>query len=161
MSPVRAPSQPPFPLGVLFVLPTVAFWGLIIVGTNRDGGRHAGTYAAWAFGVAGVTLAVFAVLKVRQVRARNAEKRRATEEGVRTTARIVSTRVRGHLNQDPYVVFELEVTPETGERYRVSVTELVSQLAIPRIQPDTVLDVHVHPDDRAFVVIDPAARGRG
>ena len=161
MSPVRAPSQPPFPLGVLFVLPTVAFWGLIIVGTNRDGGRHAGTYAAWAFGVAGVTLAVFAVLKVRQVRARNAEKRRATEEGVRTTARIVSTRVRGHLNQDPYVVFELEVTPETGERYRVSLTERVSPLAIPRIQPDPGLDVHLHPVDRAFVVIDPAALGRG
>lgn len=104
---------------------------------------------------------MFAVLKIRQVRARNAEKRRATEDGIRTTARIVSTRVRGHLNQDPYVVFELEVTPEAGEKYRVSVTELVSQLAIPRIQPDTVLDVHVHPDDRAFVVIDPAALGRG
>ena len=66
-----------------------------------------------------------------------------------------------HLNQDPYVVFLLEVTPESGDPYRVNVTELVSQLAIPRIQPETVVDVHVHPDDRQFVVIDPAALGRG
>ena len=84
----------------------------------------------------------------------------AVRDGIRTTARIVSTRVKGHLNQDPYVVFELEVTPETGAPYRTSVTELVSQLAIPRIQPDAVVDVHVHPEDDRFVVIDPVALGR-
>ena len=58
-------------------------------------------------------------------------------------------------------MFTLEVNPESGGPYRVTVDELVSQLAIPRIQVDTVLDVHVHPDDPRFVVIDPEAIGRG
>lgn len=160
MTAVAPPSRPQFPVGVIMILPTIAFWTLVVVGATRDGGRHAGTYAAYAFAVAGVGLAVFAFFKIRQVRARNAHKRRAVEDGTRTTARIVGARVRGHLNQDPYVVFTLEVNPESGEPYRVSVDELVSQLAIPRIQVDMVLDVHVHPDDPQFVVIDPEAIGR-
>lgn len=155
-----SPSQPRFPVGVIMILPTIAFWTLVIMGATRDGGKHAGTYAAYAFAVAGVGLAVFAFFKIRQVRARNAHRRRALKDGIRTTARIANARVRGHLNQDPYVVFTLEVNPESGEPYRVTVDELVSQLAIPRIQVDTVLDVHVHPDDPRFVVIDPEAIGR-
>lgn len=161
MTAVTAPSQPQFPLGVIMILPTIAFWTLVIVGATRDDGKHAGTYAAYAFAVAGAGLAVFAFFKIRQVRARNAHKRRAVDDGTRTPARIVGARVRGHLNQDPYVVFTLEVQPESGESYRVTVDELVSQLAIPRIQVGTVLDVHVHPDDPQFVVIDPEATGRG
>lgn len=157
---MRAPSQPQLPLGVLFVLPTIVFWVLVVKGATSGNEGDAGRYVAYAFGVAGVTLAVFAFFKIRQVRARRADQLRAVRDGIRTTARIVSTRVRGHLNQDPYVVFELEVRPETGAAYRTSVTELVSQLAIPRIQPDAVLDVHVHPDDEKFVVIDRAALGR-
>jgi hypothetical protein len=160
MTSVREPSQPPFPLGVLFVLPTILFWFLVIKGATSGDEGDAGRYAGYAFGIAGVTLAVFAFFKIRQVRARSADQRRAVRDGIRTTARIVSTRVKGHLNQDPYVVFELEVTPESGATYRTSVTELVSQLAIPRIQPDAVIDVHVHPDDDRFVVIDRAALGR-
>lgn len=160
MTAVTAPSQPQFPLGVIMIVPTIAFWTLVIMGATRDDGKHAGTYAAYAFAVAGVGLAIFAFFKIRQVKARNAHKRRALESGIRTTARIAGTRVRGHLNQDPYVVFTLEVSPETGESYRVTVDELVSQLAIPRIQVDTIIDVHVHPDDPQFVVIDPAALGR-
>ena len=157
---MRSPSQPQFPLGVLFIVPTIVFWVLVIKGATSGDEGEAGRYAAMAFAVAGVTLAVFAFFKIRQVRARRAHRRRAVEDGVRTTARIVSTRARGRLNQDPYVVFELEVSPEVGAPYRVSVLELVSQLAIPRIQPDTIVDVHVHPDDDRFVVIDPAVLGR-
>ena len=160
MTAVTPPSQPQFPVGIIMIGPTIAFWTLVVMGATRDGGRHAGTHVAYAFAVAGVGLAVFAVLKVRQVRARSAHRRRAMTDGIRTTARIVGTRVRGHLNQDPYVVFQLEVRPETGDPYRVSVDELVSQLAIPRIQVDSVLDVHVHPDDPGFVVIDPEVLGR-
>lgn len=157
---MREPSRPPLPLGALFILPTLLFWILVIRGATSGDEGDAGRYAGYAFGIAGVTLAIFAFFKIRQVRARNADERRAVRDGIRTTARIVSTRVKGHLNQDPYVVFELEVTPEAGAPYRTSVTELVSQLAIPRIQPDTVVDVHVHPDDDRFVVIDPVALGR-
>ncbi|TQK71907.1 MULTISPECIES: hypothetical protein [unclassified Nocardioides] len=157
---MREPSRPPLPLGALFILPTLLFWILVIRGATSGDEGDAGRYAGYAFGIAGVTLAIFAFFKIRQVRARNADERRAVRDGIRTTARIVSTRVKGHLNQDPYVVFELEVTPETGAPYRTSVTELVSQLAIPRIQPDAVVDVHVHPDDDRFVVIDPVALGR-
>ncbi|MBM7519717.1 hypothetical protein [Nocardioides nitrophenolicus] len=157
---MRAPSQPPFPIGVLFVLPTILFWFLVVKGATSGDEGAAGRYAGHAFGVAGLTLAVFAFVKIRQVRARNAERLRAVRDGIRATARIVSTRVTGHLNQDPYVVFELEIAPEAGASYRTSVTELVSQLAIPRIQPGMVLDVHVHPDDERHVVIDAAALGR-
>lgn len=160
MTAVPAPSQPPFPVGVIMIVPTIAFWTLVVIGATRNDGEHAGTYAAYAFAVAGVGLAVFAFFKIRQVRARSAHRRRAVTDGIRTTARITNARVRGHLNQDPYVVFTLEVTPESGEPYRVTADELVSQLAIPRIQVDTILDVHVHPDDPQFVVIDPAALGR-
>lgn len=154
---MTAPSKPPFPLGVLMILPGTAFWILVILGATTEDNR----YVAAAFAVGGLGLAMFAVLKVGQSRAKQLEVARAVEAGTRTTARIVSTRARGSLNNNPYVVFTLEVNPESGARYQVEVTELVSQLAIPRIQPDTVLDVHVHPDDPKFVVIDPAALGRG
>ncbi|KRB77343.1 hypothetical protein ASE01_11490 [Nocardioides sp. Root190] len=137
-------------------LPGTAFWVLVILAATREDNR----LIAWAFAVGGLGLAVFAVLKAQQVRDRKVHRMRAVEAGTRTTARIVSTRVRGHLNQDPYVVFGLEVLPESGDSYRVEITELVSQLAVPRILPDTVIDVHVHPDDPLYVVIDPAAVGR-
>ena len=150
------PSQPPVPIGALMFLPGTAFWVLVILAATREDDGLIGA----AFAVGGLGLALFAVLKVRETRARKVHRARAVEEGARTTARIVTTRVRGHLNQDPYVVFGLEVTPETGTPYRVERTELVSQLAIPRIQSDTVLDVWIHPDDPQYVVIDPAALGR-
>lgn len=138
-------------------LPGTLLWVFVILGATREDNR----YVAAAFVVGGAGLALFAVLKVRESRAKRVHRDRAIESGTRTTARIAATRVRGSLNNNPYVVFTLDVNPESGEPYRVELTELVSQLAIPRILPDTVVDVWVHPDDRDFVVIDPAALGRG
>ncbi|MFC7502314.1 hypothetical protein ACOACQ_11215 [Nocardioides sp. CPCC 206347] len=152
-----APSTPTFPLGALMILPGTLFWVFVILGATREDNR----FVAAAFVVGGAGLAVFAVLKTRESRTRRAHRERAIESGTRTTARIAATRVRGSLNNDPYVVFTLDVAPESGKAYRVELTELVSQLAIPRILPDTVIDVWVHPDDPNFVVIDPAALGRG
>ncbi|KRA29459.1 hypothetical protein ASD81_20975 [Nocardioides sp. Root614] len=138
-------------------LPGTLFWVLVILAaTTEDDG-----YVAAAFAVGGAGLALFAVLKVRESRVKRLHRDRAISSGTRTTARIVATRVRGSLNNDPYVIFTLDVDPESGEPYRVELTELVSQLAIPRILPDTVIDVWVHPDDPQYVVIDPAALGRG
>lgn len=156
ISAVSAPSRPPLPLGVFLVLPGTAFWVLVIIGATTEEAR----YVAYALGLGAVTMAVFAVFKVRQLRTERAHRARAIEAGTEATARIVSTRVRGHLNHDPYVVFDLEVAPESGPAYRVQVTELVSQLAVPRIQPDALLDIHIHPDDPKYVVIAPAALGR-
>lgn len=158
---MHAPSRPAFPLGALLVLPGTAFWVLVIVGTTKDGGRQAGAYVGAAVALGVVTGIVFAVLKVRQLRARKARRARALTSGARTTARIVGTRVRGHLNHDPYVVFDLEVSAPRGGDFRIEVVELVSQLAVPRIQPESVLEVWIHPDDPRYVVIDPSELGRG
>ena len=44
--------------------------------------------------------------------------------------------------------------PEGAAPYRVTTRALISMLAIPRIQPGTVIDVRVDRADRARVVVD-------
>jgi hypothetical protein len=104
----------------------------------------------------GAVIAVFAItVAVRRSRARSAERARILDEGTLAKARIVSAKNNGSMNNDPYVDFLLAVTPEGGETYEVGYRTLVSQMAIPRVQPDAVVDVWVDPIDPQQVVIDP------
>ncbi len=130
---------------------SMAFWTLVIIGATRDDGFIVNV----ALGL-GAVIAVFAItMAVRRSRARRALRERILDQGTLAQARIVSCRNNGAMNNDPYVDFVLEVIPEGGERYEVGYRTLVSQMAIPRVQPDTIVDVWVDPTDPQQVVIDP------
>jgi hypothetical protein len=145
-------SLPKSPLPAMLVaVGSMVFWVLVIVAANKDDDILIGI----ALGLGGA-VAIFAItVAVRRSRARNAERKRILDQGQLTTARILSARNNGSLNNDPYVDFVLEVQPEGGEPYQVEYRTLVSQMAIPRVQPGTEVDVYVDPGDPHAVVIDP------
>lgn len=87
---------------------------------------------------------------------KKAELRRIWTEGTPATARIVSIEKRGAFNGHPNVVFQLEVATEDGETFECEVTQLISELAVPRIQPEMAIDVRIDPEDRAKIVLDAA-----
>ena len=66
----------------------------------------------------------------------------------------MNIRKNGAFNDHPYVEFELEVMLGDEEPYPLEHRALISQLAIPRIQPDTVIDIRVDPQDRTNIVVD-------
>lgn len=86
-----------------------------------------------------------------------AARRRLWTEGTPARARIVTLKATGsHLKKDPVVELDLEVLAPGQEPYRVPIRTVVSQLAIPRVQPECQLDVRVDPADPKRVAIDPA-----
>jgi len=137
---------------MLIAAGSMVFWTLVIVGAVKAQDTLIGV----ALGL-GLALVVFAItVAVRRSRARRAEEARILDQGTLTRARIVTARNNGSLNNDPYVDFVLEVLPEGGEPYRTSYRTLVSQMAIPRVQPDAEVDVWIDPDDPQAVVLDPS-----
>jgi hypothetical protein len=151
IAPVASTAKTLVPAMVIAV-GSMAFWTLVIIAAVE----HDDLLVGIALGL-GAVVAVFAtVVAVRRSRARRAARERILDQGTVAKARIVSARSNGALNNDPYVDFVLEVQPEgAGEPYQVVHRTLVSQLAIPRVQPDTEIDVWVDPTDRESVVIDP------
>lgn len=148
MASVQKSPLPAMLLGVA----SMAFWVLVITAAVEESDLLIGIALAL-----GAVVAVGAItVAVRRSRARSAQRKRILDEGTTAKARIVSAKNNGSLNNDPYVDFVLEVQPEGGEPYRVEHRTLVSQMAIPRVQPDTEIDVWVDPDDPQAVVIDPA-----
>jgi hypothetical protein len=137
---------------MLVGLGSMVFWTLVIVAAVE----HSDALVGIALGL-GAVLAVFAItVAVRRSRARRAQRDRILDQGTLAKARIVSAKNDGAMNNDPYVDFVLEVQPEGGEPYQVEYRTLVSQMAIPRVQPDTEIDVWVDPTNPQAVVIDPA-----
>jgi len=137
---------------MLITLGSMVFWTLVIIAAVE----HSDTLVGIALGL-GAVIAILAVtVAIRRSRARRAEHARILDQGTLAKARIVSARNNGSLNNNPYVDFVLEVQPEGEEPYRVEHRTLVSQMAIPRVQPDTEIDVYVDPSDPQSVVIDPA-----
>lgn len=137
---------------MLLVAASMVFWVLIIDAAVNDSDTLVG--AALTLGAA--TAVVVVVVAVRRSRARRRERERILDEGTRAPARIISAKNNGALNNDPYVDFLLEVRPEGGEPYRVTHRTLVSQMAIPRVQPDAEIEVWVDPGNPQAVVIDPS-----
>ncbi len=147
---VASASKSPVP-ALLVGLASMVFWTLVIVAAVE----HSDALVGIAL-VLGAVIAVFAItVGVRRGRARRAERERILDQGTLTRARIVSAKNNGAMNNDPYVDFVLEVHPEGGEPYQVEYRTLVSQVAIPRVQPDTEIDVWVDPTNPQAVVIDP------
>jgi len=137
---------------MLLVAGSSAFWVLVIVGAvNEDD-----TLVGIALGV-GLVVAVCAeTVAIRRSNHRRGERTRIVDQGVRSPAHVVSAKSNGALNNNPYVDFVLEVQPEGEEPYRVEHRTLVSQMAIPRVQPGAVIDVYVDPGDPQSVVIEPS-----
>jgi hypothetical protein len=139
-------------LAMLITLGSMVFWTLVIVAAVE----HSDVLVGIALGLGAVIAIVAVTVAIRRSRARRAEQARILDQGTLAKARIVSAKNNGSLNNDPYVDFVLEVQPEDGEPYRVEHRTLVSQMAIPRVQPDTEIDVYVDPSDPQSIVIDPA-----
>ena len=137
---------------MLLVAASSAFWVLVIVGAVRESDALIGV----ALGLGLVIAISAATVAVRRSNARRTEDARILDQGARSPARVVSATSNGSLNNNPYVEFVLEVQPEGGEPYRVERRTLVSQMAVPRIQPGTVIDVYVDPGDPQSVVIEPS-----
>ncbi|MCY1062700.1 hypothetical protein [Nannocystis sp. SCPEA4] len=139
-------------LALLFI-PGTLFWVLVLAGIF--------TKNTFMIGGAVVLFVVTAVgaltIKARASSARNAERLRVWQGGTPGRARIVTIGTKGGgINGHPNIDFDLEVTLPGQEPYRVQVTSLVSKLAIPRVQPDTQIDVRVDPANKLNVLIDAA-----
>ena len=121
-------------------------------------GASTGNDTLFGAGIVAGVAAIFVVLatKLRANAAQAAERQRIWAEGTPARARVVAIRATGsRINQDPRVALDLEVTVPGQEPYRVQLTALVSNLAVPRVQPDCSIDVRVDPQAPTHVVIDP------
>lgn len=152
-----ATPKPPNLLVMLLIgVGSIAVFVLVAMGlTSDDSDVRAGS----VFGLVAAVAVAIVVVAVRRARARRAVRDRVLEAGTMHRARIVSVRTEGANEFRTRVGFELEVLPEAGEPYRAFCSESVPNLAIPRIQPDTVIDVWVDAEDRQRVVIDPELLG--
>jgi len=134
----------------LALLPGTVFWGCVIAGfaTGND------AFFGVAVVVAVLLISTLLFFKIRASATQRAERLRIWTEGAPTTARVISIGTGGgSLNDYPYVDFVLELAEGTPP-HRVELNALVSQLAIPRIQPGCQIAVRVDPKDPAKVVID-------
>jgi hypothetical protein len=141
------------PFLVLAFLPGTLFWVLLVAGimTGND------TMVGVAIAIAAVTVVTVLTVKIRASSAERAERRRLWREGTPATARVVTLGGKGgSINDHPYVDLDLEVTVADKAPYRASVRALISQLAIPRIQPECRIAVRVDPQDPARLVVDSA-----
>lgn len=150
-----APKPPNLLVMLLISLGSVGFWVLIIMGAQGDDDALIG----YALALGAVVAVVAIVAAVRRARARKQQRTRVLDTGTMHRARIVSIRTQGANEFRTQVGFELEVTPEGGEPYLAFCSESVPNLAIPRIQPESVIDVWVDAQDKQRVVIDPELLG--
>lgn len=149
--------KPPSLLSMLLVVVVAGAVFALVIGavTSSDPDVR----AAFIVGSIAVGAAVVITVAVRRARARKQERTRVLATGTMHRARIVSVRTQGANEFRTQVGFELEVTPEDGTPYLVFCSESVPNLAIPRIQPDSVIDVWVDAQDKQRVVIDPELLG--
>lgn len=137
----------------LLVIPGTLFWVLALAGIFTKNNALIGGAVVLFF----VTAIGAITMKVRSSASEKAEQLRVYARGTPARARIVNIGTKGGgINGHPNIDFELDVTIPGQEPYRVSLTALVSKLAIPRIQPDAQIDVRVDPDDRQRVLLDAA-----
>jgi metallo-beta-lactamase class B len=75
--------------------------------------------------------------------------------GLPATAKVLSVQDAGvRVNDDPVVVLKLEVTAEGRAPWRAEAKQLVSIVALPSVQPGTVLAVHYDPANPSRVAVD-------
>lgn len=143
-SPMKKPSP-------WVMLPGLAFWGLLGAGFYTEDTR----FFSVAVGVAAVAIASKLAIAWRRSDQERAEVKRLWLEGTPRQAEIVAISSNGGMNGHPRVTFELQIrTASAPHRARAEV--IVDKLAIPRIQPGTVIGVRVDPRDPSRVLIDEA-----
>ena len=83
------------------------------------------------------------------------ERRALLEHGAAAQARVLNVQGTGTLiNHDPQVVLDLEVAPApNAPTFRARCTAIVSQIAIPRIQPGCLVPVRFAPSNPQRVAL--------
>ncbi len=110
-------------------------------------------------GIVAALIPLFMVLGngLRAQAEKAAEQQRIWTQGTPTRARVVTLKPTGsRRHQNPQVELGLEVLPPGQEPYRVQLITLISLVALPRVQPESQVDVRVDPADPKRVAIDPA-----
>jgi len=81
--------------------------------------------------------------------------RRLAKNGVPASAKILELHDTGvTVNNSPQVKLLLEVNSQVGGTYLVETKQLISRLQVSEIQPGTVLEVMVDPNDKNFISLD-------
>jgi hypothetical protein len=77
------------------------------------------------------------------------------QNGIPAQATIVGVRQTGvMLNNQPQILFDLEVQPSGGAPYRAQAKAIIPMINIPQFQPGVDVPVKIHPTDLAQVVMD-------
>jgi len=135
----------------LWLVPGLLCWVLIGVGA-ATGNK---TFIGLGVGLMFLSLVLGLIAAARSSSAKRAEAGRIWAGGIPGRAKVVDISTKGgRVNDNPTIDFELDVTPEGQSSYRAQVSVLVSQLAIPRIQPGCEIEVRIDPQDRSKVVVD-------
>lgn len=145
-----APASKKSPLKPWMFIPGTLFWILIAVGFAIDDMTVVGGAVALAM----ATVVVALVIKGVESSSDQARRKAVWAEGRPARAVVKSLQTQGSFNDHPRVAFRLEVHPEAGDPYEVENVTLISQLAVPRIQPEMDIDARIDPADRQFVVLD-------
>lgn len=76
------------------------------------------------------------------------------QQGIDARAKIISAQQTGvMLNDQPQVLFQLEVNPPTGMPYQTSAKAVIPIFNIPQFQPGAEVAVKIHPADPNVVEI--------
>lgn len=86
-----------------------------------------------------------------------AVKKRMREVGIEAQALVLSLAETGLLiNNQPQVRIQLQVLPPDAEAYEATLTQTISMLQAPRLQPGSTVAVFIDPEDPQHLMLDLA-----
>ena len=95
------------------------------------------------------------IVAIRLIRRTVGPDRGILQNGIPAQAKIVSVRQTGvMLNNQPQILFDLEVQPPGGTPYRAQTKAIIPMVNIPQFQPGVEVPVKIHPSDPTQVVMD-------
>ena len=95
------------------------------------------------------------VLAIRFIRKTVGPNRGVLQNGLPAQAKIVGVRQTGvMLNNQPQILFDLEVQPPGGAPYRAQAKAVIPMINIPQFQPGAEVPVKIHPSDPTQIVMD-------
>ncbi len=148
---------------LMWVFFGLGYWAQTVAEKGDAAARVLGMDPASASSMCFIVGAVFLILSVGLVGGLVTQRKRAIakkqssirQDGVPARARILGLKETGaRTNRNPWVELELEIIRVGVDSYRVTTEALISTLAIPRVQPDCVIDVRVDPHDPQQIVIE-------
>jgi hypothetical protein len=145
-------------LSLLAIGPGMLIWPLFLAGILTKNETLIGAGVVLFL----LTAILVITLKVRESNAERARARQIWTQGLAGRAKVVTISSKGGgINDHPLVDLELDVTVDGKPTYRATTKAIISQLAIPRIQPACEIAVRVDPQDPQGVVVDPALTMHG